>query len=149
MDAIATVERLRRFLLLVFVLGSAATALELVLMHHYEDPWQWLPIALLVLGLGLAAAAAHGRGLRAFRVVMLLFGVAGLIGLGLHFRASAEFELERDPGLAGLALFLEAIQGVAPPALAPAALAGLGLIGWRWSAPASPSPHPSPSETGS
>lgn len=152
MDAIATLAGLRRFLFTLFALGSVATALELVLMHHYEGPWQWLPIALLVAGLALAAGLALGGGAarRPFRVLMVAFAAAGAIGLVLHYRASAEFELEKDAGLSGLALFLEAIQGVAPPALAPGALAALGLIGWRWSdlvaaspplAPSTPSPE--------
>jgi hypothetical protein len=66
--------------------------------------------------------------LRVFQVVMALCVVIGAVGVYLHYRGNVEFEVERDASLHGLRLFWEAIRG-ATPALAPGALAQLGLLG--------------------
>ena len=47
----------------------------------------------------------------------------------LHYRANMEFKLEMDPSLSGFALFSSVVRAKAPPALAPATLALLGLLG--------------------
>lgn len=122
-------------LLATFLLGVVGTGVELLLIGHTEDVRQLIPLALL------AAAAAvlgwHGVAPRSsvsvqtFRGVMGLFLAAGALGLFLHYRGNVEFELEMSPGLAGLALVREALTG-ATPALAPGAMALLGLIGLAW-----------------
>jgi hypothetical protein len=131
----ATLIRLRAFLLTLFAAGCLLTGAELWLVDHYEDDCQRVPLILLGAGLSVAAwnARRSGRGsVRAFQVVMLLMLVGSLIGLWLHYDANCEFELEMTPDLAGWDLFFEAIHGVSPPSLAPAALGGLGLIGLCW-----------------
>ena len=54
--------------------------------------------------------------------------------MAVHYRGNAEFELEMDASLGGWQLFLESVHG-ATPALAPAAMMHLGLLGllytWR------------------
>jgi hypothetical protein len=66
---------------------------------------------------------------RALRWLMLAFVISGLAGVYFHFQGSAEFKLESNPKLDGMALFWEAIRGKAPPLLAPGAMVQLGLIG--------------------
>ena len=66
---------------------------------------------------------------QALRWLMLAFVVSGLAGIYLHFQGSAEFKLESNPKLGGMALFWEAIRSKAPPLLAPGAMVQLGLIG--------------------
>ncbi len=66
---------------------------------------------------------------RVFQSVMVLLIISGALGVYFHFRATAEFQLEMDPALAGWALFRKAIVAKAPPALAPGAMTQLGLIG--------------------
>ena len=51
-----------------------------------------------------------------------------MAGFVLHFKGNLEFELERDSGLAGIALVWKVLRG-ATPALAPGALVQLGLLG--------------------
>ncbi|MBM2806157.1 MAG: hypothetical protein HW419_4050, partial [Deltaproteobacteria bacterium] len=63
------------------------------------------------------------------RWLMLAFVVSGLVGVYFHFQGSAEFKLESNPTLSGMALFWEAIRGKAPPLLAPGAMVQLGLLG--------------------
>ena len=52
----------------------------------------------------------------------------GIVGLILHYRGNVEFELEMHPAASGLALFWESVRS-ATPALAPAAMIQLGLLG--------------------
>ncbi len=122
---------LRGLLLALVVLGAAGLVLDLLLLEHFESAWQWTPIALLVGVLGSAIAVARWPGRRALRTMQALMAlcvVAGFVGIYLHLRGNVEFEQEQDPDAQGLALFWEAIRG-ATPALAPAALSQLGLLG--------------------
>ncbi len=122
---------LRRMLLGLLLLGAVGLAAELVLLEHTESAWQWVPLVLLgaVLVLGCAVAARPARGtVRVFQGVTALCVAAGLLGVYLHLKGNVEFELEGDPSLGGLALLWEALKG-ATPALAPGALAQLGLLG--------------------
>ena len=118
-------------LLAILGLGLAGTGAELILLEHYGDGWQMVPLALI--GSGLAVLLWHGvtRGAAsviALQVVMALFLVSGIAGMLLHHKANAEFEQEMDPSLGGLALWKEALSG-ATPALAPGTMIQLGLIG--------------------
>ena len=126
------VERLRRWLLWVLALGLAGTEAELLLLEHYEDAWQWAP--LLLIALALAALGWHWRrqdaaSLRALRLIMVLFLVAGSAGLALHFRGAAEFQLEIDPAMGTWDLVKRVMRAKAPPVLAPGMMLHLGLIG--------------------
>jgi hypothetical protein len=121
----------RRLLLALVLLGIVGLAAELILLEHTESVWQWVPLAALGLGFACAAAVALRPApgtLRPFQAVMALFVAAGVLGLYLHYRGNVEFELEGDPSLRGLDLFWKAMTG-ATPALAPGALAQLGLLG--------------------
>ena len=122
---------LRRILLAIFVAAALGTLAELLLLGHYEDRWQLVPLGLL--GAGPLVALWHSlrpsvTTLRAFRALTWCFVAGGLIGTYLHYTGNAEFELEMYPSRAGLELFWESLRG-ATPTLAPAGLAWLGLIG--------------------
>ena len=67
--------------------------------------------------------------MRALQILMILFVMGGLLGFVLHYRGSMEFQLEVNPDLSGLELFLKAIRAKAPPALGPSAMIYLGLLG--------------------
>jgi len=133
---------LRRGLLAVVILGSAAGMADLLLIGHYEDPWQYTPLMLmaasLVVGSALAVAPRHGT-LRLFRVLMGAGVVAGLTGIRMHFTGNREFELEVFPNMTGWELFTEAVTG-ATPVLAPGTMAVIGLLGllYAWRHPAGP-----------
>jgi hypothetical protein len=123
---------IRRFLLGIVVLGLAGTGIELVLLEHYLDSWQLVP--LFFIGLTLAVIAAHGirasaGTVRLLRVTMSFLIVAGAIGVALHFRGSLEFQLELDPTQSGWALVTQVLHAKAPPTLAPGVMAQLGLLG--------------------
>jgi hypothetical protein len=102
-----------------------------VLLQHYEDTWQLAPLALIALALAVLVWHALSRGsasVRALQGLMILFVFSGAIGMGLHYNANSEFELEMDQSLAGFRLFRESLSG-ATPALAPGTMAQLGLLG--------------------
>ena len=121
----------RVLLLVIFMLGVSGLALELVLLEHYDDAWQWTPFILFVGSLLVLGWYAFGRSavaIKAFRMVMVLFLAAGAFGVYLHYDGNVEFEREMSPEVTGWPLFWEAIRG-ATPALAPGAMVQLGLIG--------------------
>ena len=122
----------RRFLLVVFLVGAVGAGVDLFLLEHFEDKPQFIPLALLGLALLVLIWHVIHRGaasLRVFQVVMLLFVIAGLVGLVLHYQGSAEFQLEVNPDLSGTELFWKAIRAKAPPAMGPGAMINLGLVG--------------------
>ena len=126
-----TVAALRRLLLALVGVAALGLLAELVLLEHYESAWQYAPLVLL--GAVLVAVAVVARrpslaSVRFFQTVMALCVAAGLVGVFLHLKGNVEFELEREPLLRGLALLWEAARG-ATPALAPGAMAQLGLLG--------------------
>ena len=122
---------LRGLLLVLVVAGAVGLILELLLLEHTESVWQWIPLALLALTLVASAAVALRPGpgtFRLFRRTMGLCIAAGLLGLYFHYTGNVEWELEGDPSAHGLGLVWNALRG-ATPALAPAAMAQLGVIG--------------------
>jgi len=123
---------LRRFLLVLLFIGLVVTGSDLMLLEHYEDRLQLVPLVLIAAGLVAVGAHAHRRSsssLKALRILMVLYLFAGLTGLVLHYRGSSAFQVEVNPGLEGFELFWKAVRAKAPPALAPAAMVHLGLLG--------------------
>ena len=128
---------LRLAVLWTMLAAATVTLIELCLIEHYEDFWQYAPLLLLVLVLaagGAFAVRATRTRLILLRAVALACLIAGASGLVLHYRGNAEFELEMYPHLEGLELFAETMRG-ATPVLAPAGMMFIGLMGilavWR------------------
>jgi hypothetical protein len=122
---------LRRLLLGLLYIGMAGVSAELLLLEHMETWQQYIPFIALALGFVTVTAAAlrPGRGvLLALRGCMLLFVVAGVTGIYLHYSGNVEFELEMYAGLKGRELIWKALTG-ATPVGAPGFLAQLGLLG--------------------
>jgi len=127
-----TLEGLRRFLLVILILGLTGTGVELLLLEHHEGALQLVPLAILAAGLGVVvwhAATGSAVSAQAVRAVMILSVAAGVAGIYFHYQANVEFQLETDPRLAGQALFWRVVHAKAPPALAPGAMVQVGLIG--------------------
>ena len=127
-------ETLRKLLLFTLIVSVVGTLAELLLLEHFEDAWQWAPIALLAGA--MVTLAWHGleRGptsLNVLRGLMVLCIASGLVGLFLHYNGNVEFELEMYPDLTGWQLFKDSMMG-ATPALAPGAMLQIGLVGLAW-----------------
>lgn len=127
-----TLATIRIIMLGLVALGLAGTATELALMAHTEDTLQLVPFV----AMAIAFAAVVWRLVRprpatvlAVRIAMAVMIVTGLIGVGLHFQANMEFQLELDKSLSGMTLIMKVLEAKAPPALAPGNMALLGCIG--------------------
>ena len=121
----------RQLLAGTLLLGMAGTALELLLIGHYEGVAQWAPTILLAVGLLSFTwhLCAPGRTTaRIARGVMVAFLALGAIGVALHVKGNREFELEMYPTRAGWPLIQKTLTG-ATPVLAPGAMTLLGLVG--------------------
>jgi hypothetical protein len=122
----------RKLLLSLLAVGTLGTSLELLLIGHFEEVTQIVPLALLVAGT-LAAAwhlASARANVAALRWLMVLFVLSGGVGIALHYRGNAEFELEMYPTIGGTELIGKTLTG-ATPVFAPgtmALLGGLGLV---------------------
>ena len=122
---------LRQGLLLIFVLGTVGLGAELLLLGHFQEWRQQVPLGLLALGLVVVAAQVRYYGaavLRLFRLTMLAFVLGGIAGLWFHLESNMDYELALNSRLTGWDLLFTAARG-ALPALAPGALIQLGLIG--------------------
>ena len=125
----------RRLLLGLVLIGTVGLITELLLMEHFDEWEQDIPLVVLALGLAStvwAAVRPTPRAVRVFQAVMAAFVLAGVAGLWLHYRGNEAFELEVAPSVRGSALIWKALRG-AVPTLAPGALVQLGLLGLVWS----------------
>ncbi len=127
---------MRTLLWLCLVLSVAGTAADLLLLGHYEDPWQWAPIVLLGMSLAVLVwrrISPSQVATTMVRITMVAMMGAAALGLWFHLQGNLEFEREVSPSLQGAALFWKAIRGASPPSLAPAALLQLGFLGLIYS----------------
>jgi hypothetical protein len=127
---------LRRLLLGVLLLGLLGSGTELLLLAHYEDTLQLIPLALIAVA--LLVLLWHGLtrnrvGLRFVQATMVGLVVGGGAGMVLHYRGNLEFQAEMHSSGVGWPQLLAALRAKSPPALAPGALAQLGLLGLVYS----------------
>jgi hypothetical protein len=105
-------QSLRRGMLALVGLGTAGAIVELVVLEHYTDWNQLIPLVVAAVGLLAATWMALAPGLTALRVwqfTMLLFVGTGITGITMHY------DLASDT--------------VDPPILAPGLFVQLGLLG--------------------
>ena len=125
-------ELLRRWILVILVLGLLGTVTELVLLEHYEQPLQFVPLVLIVAALAVLLWQFRRRDVasrRATQIVMALFVLAGFVGFVAHFQGSAEYQLELNPDMSTWELLEKIVRAKAPPLLAPGMMLQLGLLG--------------------
>lgn len=127
-----TLTLIRGMLLLALFLGLAGLGTELLFLEHHESATQIVAPALV--GAALVAIVwnvVHGgpASVRALQFTMVLFLLAGVLGIWFHYAANVEFQREMDPTAHGMALFWKAMAAKTPPALAPGSMTQLGLLG--------------------
>jgi uncharacterized membrane protein len=126
------IELLRRWILGVLVLGLLGTVTELVLLEHYEQPMQFVPLVLIAAAVVVLAWEVRRRNTasrRALQILMALFVLAGFVGFVAHFHGSAEFQLDLNPDMSIWELLEKVLRAKAPPLLAPGMMLQLGLLG--------------------
>jgi hypothetical protein len=126
------IELLRRWILAILVLGLVGTVTELVLLEHYEQPLQFVPLILIVAAVPVLAWEFRRHDTasrRAVQIVMGLFVLAGFVGFVAHFHGSAEYQLELNPEMSNWELLEKVLRAKAPPLLAPGMMLQLGLLG--------------------
>jgi hypothetical protein len=126
------IKLLRRWILVILVLGLLGTVTELVLLEHYEQPLQFVPLVLIVAAVGVLWWELRRHDLasrRAIQIVMGLFVLAGFGGFAAHFYGSAEYQLELNPDMSNWELLEKILRAKAPPLLAPGMMLQLGLLG--------------------
>jgi hypothetical protein len=129
---VSPLARMRRWLLGVLVFELIGTFVELLLLQHFEDTLQWVPLVLIVLTLFLIAwhvRRPQAANVLALQAAMGALALAGVIGVGAHLQGAAEFQMEMDPSQPRWTVFKKALQAQAPPALAPGVLLQMGLLG--------------------
>ncbi len=125
-------ELLRRWILFILALGLLGTVTELVLLEHYEEPLQFVPLVLIMAAFGVLWWEFRRSDLasrRAMQIVMALFVVAGFVGFAAHFLGSSEYQLELNPDMSNRDLIEKILRAKAPPLLAPGMMLQLGLLG--------------------
>jgi hypothetical protein len=126
------IELLRSWILGILVLGLLGTVTELVLLEHYEQPTQFVPLVLIVAALVTLFWEFRWRDTasgRAIQAVMALFVLADFVGFVAHFYGSAEYQLELNPDMSNWELLEKILRAKAPPLLAPGMMLQLGLLG--------------------
>jgi hypothetical protein len=127
-----SVTALRRWLLVLVLVGLAGTTTELMLLRHYEDVWMLLPFAAMAVAAGGVIARLlrpSARMVRVVRLSMVPLLLAGIAGACLHYLGGLAFQADMDPTLSRWALFWKVLHMQAPPTLAPGMLGQLALLG--------------------
>lgn len=127
-------SKLKRVILIAFLFMALGTGMELYLLDHYEDTQQLIPILCIAISLVAALVLFYRRNkttISLFKGLLFLTALSGVYGVYLHLQANYEFELEMKPSLSGWELFTESLSG-ALPALAPASMVALALIGYSY-----------------
>jgi hypothetical protein len=123
---------LRGLVLAVLVIGLLGTVTELVLLEHYEQILQLVPVVLIAAALVVIAwrlISKDAASLRALEIIMYLFVLAGFAGVVAHFHGSAEFQLDLNPAMSTWELLEKVMRAKAPPLLAPGMMLQMGLLG--------------------
>lgn len=134
--------RLSSLLLATWLFSLLGVGAELLLIGHFEDWPQMIPLALIVVGLGTGlwyARVPTPSSDRVFSLSLAVMFASGLVGQVLHYRGNMEFELESDPAITGWNLFVASMTG-ATPALAPGTMALLAVVGYAWRLSRNPRP---------
>lgn len=139
MTSIYTMQRanpkVNRLLVLTLVFMAMGTLAELILIDHYEDFWQLIPIVLIAMSLLVFVFLKWWPSksiVLLFRVLMVSCILSGFLGTWLHINVNMEFEAELHSTASSWSLFTKSLSG-ALPALAPGSMIVFGLIGFIYS----------------
>ncbi len=122
-------QKIETLILATYTSMLVGTTLELVLLNHFEDTLQLIPI----IGVGIClflllvvALTKLGIFIKINSIILPLIALIGLYGVYLHFGVNMEFEQEMRPNADYMFWLKSALTG-AIPVLAPASLVVLSL----------------------
>ena len=128
----ATARTLRTLVLLLVGGGTLAVCADLLLLGHFKDSNQLIPLTVAgaaLISIAWVAASPRPGSLRVLQFLMLCFIGTGIIGVTLHSKGGITAQREVDPSLAGRALFWRVVAAPDPPVLSPGIMVQLGLLG--------------------
>ena len=128
----ATARTLRTLVLLLVGGGTLAVCADLLLLGHFKDSNQLIPLTVAgaaLISIAWVAASPRPGSLRVLQFLMLCFIGTGIIGVTLHSKGGITAQREVDPSLAGRALFWKVVAAPDPPVLSPGIMVQLGLLG--------------------
>ena len=126
-EKLVRIRKLSKAVLLLTIFGMLG---ELLLIGHYNDVWQIIPIIYLLFTLVsviLLSRVDHNKITLIARCLSYGLMLLGAIGVGLHLKNNYAFEAEMYPTESFSSLFIKSFSG-ALPVLAPGSLIPLGLI---------------------
>ena len=126
--------RAYRLITVTLVFMAVGTMAELVLLEHYEDQWQLIPILLVgtaIVFFILMKWYSPKALIIIFKGLMIGCAISGLLGIWFHLKANMEFEMELHPSSSGWPLFIDSLAG-SLPALAPGSMIVFALIGYLY-----------------
>ncbi|MEO0895348.1 MAG: hypothetical protein AAFY71_02935 [Bacteroidota bacterium] len=130
----STQLQLTRLIIFALLFMMVGTAMELYLLNHFEDTLQLIPL-ICIGGSLLIFLILFFRQTKPllvlFKLILGLTAASGLYGCFLHMKANFEFEQEMTPTGDTWDLLMESFSG-ALPALAPASMIVLSLIGYAY-----------------
>ncbi|TDQ33363.1 hypothetical protein [Zeaxanthinibacter enoshimensis] len=131
---ISTKFATRQVIVAALLFMMVGTGLELVLIDHYEDLLQLIPLVCIALAMVLVLVLLFYRTrftIGFFKLVLGVSALSGLYGTFLHLQANYEFEQEMQPTADDWHLLVESLSG-ALPALAPGSMIVLALLGYSY-----------------
>lgn len=117
---------------IIFLIMVFGMLTELLLIEHFENFWQFVPVIFLsVTGIGYCFLKSGTRMLL-FRVWMYIGMLSGVIGIFMHVKNNWEFAIELRSNLKGWDLITEVATGaipvISPGFLIPMAMLGLYVV---------------------
>ena len=131
MNSDATLEQLRRYLLIISAGIFVMTITELIFVSHWNVSIQYLPFALCTFGLivlGLAYFQPSAGTYKSLRWSMIIIGACSFIGFFEHIYTNYSFWLEIQPEATSMELLTNTFNG-GIPILAPGILLLGAVIG--------------------
>jgi hypothetical protein len=121
---------LRPLILVIMGIGTLGILGELLLLEHYKFDSQWIAVMLTLLtGVCTVILALNPKAqvMRVVQLALLLVVLGSAFGVLEHVKTNYD-RMENGSNVSGLSLIWQALKGRAA-ALAPGALAQLGLLG--------------------
>jgi hypothetical protein len=94
---------LERALFYLVIFGFAGLLPELLLLEHFGEPTQFIPLGLIVLAVGSTiwfSKSRRGAARKTYLTSMWMTILSGPVGIFLHLRGNYEFEREMDASVA-------------------------------------------------